>query len=172
MKMKHLEKTVTISILMLIALFFLHGCALYFTTYSVYKRNLPALTSDMRRLETALESYFIDFSHYPAMENDYSIPKTLTTPVAYVITADFKDRLHESNEESLRYYYKKNSINWVMQSCGPDQDYDLNETVYFNAMKGSLNGQKGTSLLNSYEYDPTNGIKSSGDVLWLPYYLR
>ena len=142
--------------------------------------------SDMRSFATALESYRTDHNDYPWVEQHpgYQIPHNITTPIAY-ITSIPKDPFGYSSEDDIYkifgttqdYYYatKKyfdyfgwawqvypgggaNPAMWVFQSKGPDHAW----------ARMPANGGSGVLELDrpyDYEYDPTNGTVSAGNII-------
>lgn len=49
--------------------------------------------AELRTVATALETYAVDHNHYPlnTRYNNYSVPMSLTTPVAYITTGRLRD---------------------------------------------------------------------------------
>jgi hypothetical protein len=140
--------------------------------------------SDQRSLATALECYFVDNSCYPAwgVEGEsansevsqdsaaYQLPSfriwtqtwqqrefmTLTTPVAY-ITMYYKDVF--SDDPSATFVYYTDGPGWILVSPGPDGVYDIDPLEdYISTL-----AQPSPRLLEKC-YDPTNGMKSGGDI--------
>jgi hypothetical protein len=89
----------------------------------------------MRMLQTALESYNVDWNAYPR-----TLAPCLTTPIAY-ITAIPGDPF-APQPKPLQYELNGKSM-WKLWSVGPDQKDD----------KAAL------------EFDPTNGTVSAGDLI-------
>ena len=140
--------------------------------------------ADMRSLATALDSYYIDCSYYPAwaeyeksangsMPSDsdaFLMPsfrvwaeprevKTfmmLTTPVAYI--TQFPPDPFADVPGATYCYYSDNS-GWILVSPGPDKQFDIDP---FEDYVSTV--QQPSSLLLEKLYDPTNGVASRGDI--------
>lgn len=149
--------------LVLIILLVLIGLKLYLDPYRIYVRELPALQEDMRTLATAVETYVVDYSHYPEGNMACSIPVALSSPIAYLKDTNYLDPMKKGATQFIRYY-SKTHIFFVFQSCGPDQDYDL-DTVSFAQLIEDRDYRKYVDRVKEYCYDPTNGTVSSGDIL-------
>lgn len=139
--------------------------------------------SDLRSLETAIESYRIDEGVPPPVATLESLdrfgdpmktralrdaagpllgmPGGLTTPIAY-ISSYFPDPM--SPVRGAAHLYYRQGEEWILISAGMDEDYDLRDPrPYF---VGS--GEPDPSILDR-TYDPTNGVKSDGDIWrWSP----
>ena len=143
--------------------------------------------SDMRSVATALESYRTDHNAYPWVEPmpGYQIPHTITTPVAYLSSIPTDSFGFSSNEDMYKafgttedYYYATKAYfdfhgwpwmvfpggsegspaMWVLQSKGPDRAWARAES----------DGGSGILELDrpyDYEYDPTNGTVSAGNIV-------
>jgi HEAT repeat protein len=105
-------------------------------------------------MRTGLEAYMIDNGRYPPVQ---LFPYTLTTPVAYIPYIPL-DPYHEKSLAFYRYYTPPSGQEWMVASDGPDQitDIDLSQ-VHYNPFQ--------SDNLKPYNYDPTNGMMSKGD-LW------
>jgi type II secretory pathway pseudopilin PulG len=129
--------------------------------------------SDQRALATAIESYDVDYNHYPLWElrSDFATPRptfilprpekhtgSLTTPIAY-ITRIFPDPFSADKEEWFSYYTTDNK--WIVISAGPDKDYDIVPQQDFQ-QAGDSNALW-NAIVNK-TYDPTNGTHSNGDI--------
>ena len=71
----------------------------------------------------------------------------------------------------ISYQYATDGVGgWILQSSGPDGDYDLALPTIFEATstagpKYILTGEEMEDKTKSFTYDPTNGLFSSGDIL-------
>ncbi|OPZ09783.1 MAG: hypothetical protein BWZ10_02526 [candidate division BRC1 bacterium ADurb.BinA364] len=133
----------------------------------------------MRSLAAALEGYYVDWSSYPPHTLDpaesalgewgaaHGVPSVritdpqgsalgLTSPIAYITAYPADPNLSEG--QTVGYYAPKNG-GWVLFSVGPDGDYDLNWELYDPA------ASQPSPELSPYIFDPTNGTKSSGDIV-------
>jgi type II secretory pathway pseudopilin PulG len=102
---------------------------------SQLRAKVARAKSDLRTLNVALESYFVDHNRYPN-EGDLG---TLTTPIAYITAIP-----NDPYTPGQPYKYRKIGDNeWVIFSVGPD-----------------LQNQNADII-----YDPTNGSVSIGDII-------
>jgi len=67
--------------------------------------------ADLRTIATALEAYAVDYNDYPPNDGRYNvIPVELTTPVAYIASANLTDPFAFDVRESLTLYEAKSSL--------------------------------------------------------------
>lgn len=144
------------------------------------RANLARVAADHQALTTALEQYYLDQSSYPPnshSDNDNRGFIRLTTPVAFlhtVLVDPFAKKYiqNRGNDFDLVYEFNTASRNggkqfnmYVMESLGPDGHDDFNSTLY-------------PSHSETFQfYDPSNGLKSRGDILraggtYLPRWYR
>lgn len=141
--------------------------------------------ADMRSLATALEAYQVDTNHYPPAlrgsnwkgELQRLVP--LSTPVSYITNIPL-DVFQETSGAATRGSYwdysdreavskafgaatwdvnwgNTQGANWRLASNGPDR------------MPNFMGLGTGPSFPASFEYDPTNGTISPGDIIrWGP----
>jgi len=142
--------------------------------------------SDMRSVATALESYRTDHNDYPWVEQSpgYQIPHNMTTPVTYLTSLprdsfgfSSGDDIYKQYGTTEDYYYatKKyfefhgwswevypgrgtNQADWAFQSKGPDRAWARDPS------KGGA-GALELDRPYDYEYDPTNGTVSTGNIV-------
>ncbi|MDX1972712.1 MAG: hypothetical protein SFY68_09295, partial [Candidatus Sumerlaeia bacterium] len=120
------------------------------------KSNVSRTMADLRTLHTALESYKVDWNYYPA-----HLP-AITTPISYVtqMPADvFEKPLGPGEEIPARYFSDQHLMGMpgVLKLAVPPQ-----EPIRFVAYSIGPDGLDDGAMI---EYDPTNGIISSGDVI-------
>ncbi len=124
----------------------------------------------MRAVETALETYFIDYNAYPDWEyKDYTrfkVPTfkntSLTTPIGYL-------KLMPTDpftvDESYWYSYysvndeENNVYGFIIITPGPDMDYDIDPVKEYDPRD-----PESIKKLNNKKYDGTNGTISNGDL--------
>ncbi len=145
--------------------------------------------ADMRTLATALEAYCVDWRKYPWIWQNpgYDIPRSLTTPIAFITSIptdpfgptlktdlfwilgySIPDNYYFSTKEYFDYHgfvwqvfpdgNENNPALWVLQSKGPDKHFSRSTTL----------GGVGVIELDrpyDYEYDPTNGTISLGNIV-------
>jgi hypothetical protein len=102
------------------------------------------------------------------------VPSMLTTPKAYTValhTEPFNkwSKGTQGQASFARYRYSTNGIHcWILMSYGPDQDEDIEIGDFVDPSKGNCDlklflSQYGKG--NAIEYDVTNGVTSSGDII-------
>lgn len=119
----------------------------------------------MSQLKRDLIIYYIDNKSYPVMEDDQSIPKAIYMSKGNIEKTTYFDPFKKDKSGSIRYYCKQTFKFWIIQSCGPDQDYDLNINIFMQIITSDPPDDFHVRF-NDYVYDPTNGSTSSGDVLF------
>lgn len=159
------------------------------------RSKVSRVKADLRTIATALESYAVDQNHYPwtGPTNTKFYPigttcVTLTTPIAYLTSVDFKDpfigqgtptgytdglirtqynyRNYEvfgtSNVSDSTYNPIKGVRAWCLNSLGPAHRVNsaLNAEYSARQIPGFLPGD----ALYAIIYDPTNGTSSTGGI--------
>lgn len=147
------------------------------------RAKVSRVRADYRSLATAIEAYMVDWNSYPwrpGMTNQYNEIRyrlaDLTTPVAYITSADFRDPFVEQGTHGgytdglprYQYNYRNyqyvtaqglppNTAAWVLNSLGPDRNKDqgLNIELWARGIPTSP---------PTVVYDPTNGTVSQGDI--------
>ena len=145
--------------------------------------------SDMRSVRVGLEAYAVDSNRYPDPDIAVTIWHTtlldipmITTPVAY-LTSIFQEPFPLKEPELVyndaalydhgkyyRYYNtrrweetyppaRRGGAEWYMMSNGPDLDNDVHDQTGEISDAMLINGK------NYMYYDPSNGTKSSGDII-------
>lgn len=141
--------------------------------------------SEIRNQGVALETYYIENHSYPPAvdgqgkiiafsEDSYNlssgyVPWLLTTPVAHnpsIPDDPFgpKGRQDPYWSKTYRCAVKAKEY-WIMTSAGPDGDQDMILEDYIRSASGDIRlylTQFGVG--DAVEYDPTNGLGSSGDI--------
>ncbi|HPB31910.1 MAG TPA: prepilin-type N-terminal cleavage/methylation domain-containing protein [Candidatus Sumerlaeota bacterium] len=128
--------------------------------------------ADMRTVITALESYAVDYNHYPETRNPYR----LTTPNAFITNiprSPWKERIWPP---ALGYEYLYVSTWGTLWGTNPD-DIEYDYVLYtgktdIGALRWELksNGPNNVDDRELYAlfariYDPTNGTISLGDIV-------
>lgn len=141
--------------------------------------------SDQRMMATALEAYYIDFNAYPphtrnrdetllvdtpsaSLDPGVPFPRHrsdlrvggLTTPIAYLTS--FPDDPFRTADPQVGFAYYTSGAAWILWSPGPDEKYDIVEPEAF------FDPEDGRVIPGSwaaFEFDPTNGAFSAGDVV-------
>lgn len=118
-------------------------------------------------IAVGLEAYYLDHHTYPSPDYDAQgnpiVPHSLTTPVAYYISALPIDPFSEKKKERFHYFtgpvQDTTRTYWIITSNGPDKKMDL-DILKYNPTEPYWNNLQATGGT----YDPTNGTISSGDV--------
>ena len=155
------------------------------------RSKVSRVRADQRTLSIGCEAYAVDNNKYPPNRrmsgNHASVDMVaVTTPVAYLTSANLLDPFHGNKLASGGYYdvpgygyynYQINPerTNWMsligrsyrnptdgicFTSWGPDKQQDASEWVYIYCTMLD-DPETGYSLI----YDPTNGTISNGDVV-------
>ncbi len=148
--------------------------------------------ADMRSLATALETYSVDYGHYPPDRDVHTINycSPLTTPVAYMSSISMDDPFNpgwgelrqewNTGDKSGSYLYcnyidmwgNRYGRGWLRKGCvvssfGPDRLINFIEHFPYLSNHPEDNSPiHGYTYHTCYDqlYDPTNGTKSSGDI--------
>lgn len=143
--------------------------------------------SEMKTVATALEVYHVDHSEYPWIEQNpgYDIPRVLTTPIDYLTSLpddpfgpcmpyDIYAAYLTTNDyyyATMKYFetygwswqvYPGGSENspaiWDLQNKGPDR-------CWARWPSGGGSGVLELDRPFQYQYDPTNGTISAGNIV-------
>ena len=119
-------------------------------------------------MATAIEMYAIDHKVFPANLT------SLTTPVTY-ITQLFMDPFvpKKQKEEDRRFSCYFHGIpeiegsGYLIWGMGPDEDRDITEKIIIGLleMQDGLYNEGFVKEILLFQYDPTNGTRSSGDMM-------
>jgi len=146
--------------------------------------------ADMRNLATALESYHVDRNQYPypADPLGYLIqansPNTtwfethlspqLTTPISYMSTLPLDPFQVKVNVDEVTTYHYMTRL-YTLQTLGSDQPYKdyldmmqfpTNNTEYILLGHGPDGVHNAPGELTPAAYEPSNGLTSSGDIIF------
>lgn len=97
--------------------------------------NIALAQSDLRVLETSIETYYLNNQKYPDHLSELKNPKEFT------LLDPFSSK-RKSNQTPYQYV-KKGEEGWMIYSLGPDRKDNSGLAVY----------------------EPTNGIRSAGDII-------
>jgi general secretion pathway protein G len=132
--------------------------------------------ADMKAIEQALESYYVDHNTYP---EDYAASKPqeygmgrLTSPIAYISSVPldvFGGYLDTDRDEHVKSYSLGTSpedrpIRWALVSVGPDSSDDTSPIFDYPGYSPDLFDNP-TGPYRYIRYDPTNGTVSVGDII-------
>ena len=85
---------------------------------------------------------------------------TLTTPVRYLESLPY-DPFSPAFPKQPFAYYSPGGPGWMLVSAGPDRDFDFDPTAYVSRDSAATIA----SRILPYKWDPTNGSRSSGDII-------
>lgn len=115
-----------------------------------------------------------EYGHYATAAPGFW-PCALTTPVAFLDRIP-NDPFRRGGDRSYGYMFhvrKHGQYPYILVGCGPDGDRDLpvyhfgRDTGRKERLPYDLRGYYGfAKLLICYKYDPTNGLRSDGDVFF------
>jgi hypothetical protein len=94
----------------------------------------------------------------------------VTTLLVYLIGIAAIGKKTPIDERKPYQYATDGNSTWILQSTGPDADYDLDLVALFphdeyNNQLLSLDEDEFETKIQEYSYDPTNGTYSNGDIL-------
>ena len=143
------------------------------------RAKVARVQAELRTINTAIESYYVDFNCYPLwIRNGERINPTsrrlipLTTPISYMSTVPpedpFEERYMPDTYDTYDYVdaesfaidgsdepsYRVRGADWRLCSVGPDRVNTYGGPVDFNTWANP-----------GYDYDPTNGTTSKGDIV-------
>jgi type II secretion system protein G len=128
--------------------------------------------ADMRTIEGALALYHLDNKRFPpedAPYQTYRVPNNVTTPVDYITSIPLDGFRPPGSDDPLipenvwRRHVYQNYRQRSIYGCGCGAASDAPQTVYGAWVLNSIGPDRILSGLT--EYDPTNGILSSGDII-------
>lgn len=146
---------------------------IYSAQYLVINTRISRVKEEHRILSRALQNYEADYSEYPSTRVGLH---ALNGPIAYMVRVP-NDPF--SSGESKGYAYVRfpgTRYPWVLISRGPDGDDDFLNALTIGHTGGALAAGDNTDtltvpalqmqlLLAVVAYDPTNGLKSKGDIV-------
>lgn len=150
-------------------LFFFWYCFWVFSAFASVHSNHGRTMNRIRKVEASLEGYRADNSEYPLgiicniATHRYRRICNLTTPIAYL--EEHQVIQDPFSYEGAELAYWSNKKNYLLWSCGPDEDYDITPTEVGGFYRGMT--PETESYLRTISYDPTNGVRSSGDIFHL-----
>jgi prepilin-type N-terminal cleavage/methylation domain-containing protein len=155
-------------ILVLVVIFMLSYNHLVITT------KISRVKEEHVMVVRALNNYHVDYDSFPSTFRGLT---ALSAPTAYLGTIP-KDPFSPATEHSNYLYIEEplDGINFIIISRGPDQDSDLAEMVQtFQAAANNAPYAEEPAqeifILQSYLrekiYDPTNGVNSDGDIVYI-----
>ena len=150
---------------------------IYSAQYLIVSTRISRVKEEQRVLARALQNYETDYSASPNTETGLH---SLYGPVAYMVRIPADPF---SNQESEEYAYVGSpggDYRWLLISRGPDRHSDLLSAMGLVRGQGGgltigvsddkaatlpLSAEKIDTLLTRLTYDPTNGLKSPGDIV-------
>ena len=158
-------------------------CILYFlflTGYMIYTqviipRRIVQERRSLHSIATALESYYIDWSEYPhELEVLTKAPNLKIENGELKKTGTFLIAVPRSafGTHPFPRYFRGRTQGWFVWLPGPDEDFDIsldeNLKSAFDLFWEKRDREKHTissPWLADRLYDPTNGLRSNGDIL-------
>lgn len=145
------------------------------------RSKVSRVKADLQTIATALEAYHVDRNLYPPwMVKGVEINPTskrlnpLTTPVAYITSVPLKDPFQDKIIPTMYDTYDYVDAESFAQSGDPEPSYRSRgaEWRVCSAGPDCINTYGGPVYLTSddnpgYDYDPTNGTISKGDIVKL-----
>ena len=150
--------------------------------YLIVRSKIARVQEEQRVLQRALGNYQMDYSDFP--RNEIGL-KALNAPTTY-LTSIPKDPFGGSSNSDTYFYYRQpeRDYYYVVISAGPDADIDFEDFIQQHATPMTNldpgEGSGGTEpddsnrvrmqyrdlrdFLEQRTYDPTNGLKSDGDI--------
>lgn len=136
------------------------------------RSRVSRVQNDLRSLALAIEAYHEDRQCYPAWRLTDTSPSmpvlwplpasvgSLTTPVGYLGRLPDDPFTFENKPfHGYGYWSGDGQTGWIVYSLGPDLTYDIVPAEDY------VPGSKTPSpALVGKTYDPTNGLKSRGDI--------
>jgi hypothetical protein len=92
-----------------------------------------------------------------------SVTCSLTSPIVCMVKMPF-DPFHEPCGEYHFSYWTNGDI-WVLRSYGPDKKSDVDIDNLGAFIESNIGFIEDNDYLK-WEYHPSNGLKSSGDIIW------
>jgi prepilin-type N-terminal cleavage/methylation domain-containing protein len=137
--------------------------SLYVATFT----KVAKVKDEQRTLVRALSNYELDYSTLPDTRSGLHV---LNAPTAYLVSLP-KDPFAPDRETYLYVANPANDFRYMIISPGPDGRYDLDPNSLDSSIAAvSVNPQEVAdfeSYCRTRTYDPTNGIKSEGDIFIL-----
>lgn len=138
------------------------------------RAQIAKVEADAKAVATALESYKIDNNNYP-VDATNRVPTglyMLTTPVAYIATLP-RDPLMSLEDRSRPIDQTPNGPFFAMgtDTPWPGEQHHVMGTYALASAGGDhdddTNGMMGWPATKWWDYDPSNGISSNGDIMRL-----
>jgi hypothetical protein len=167
-----LEITIVVVVVLLLGLL-----AVFCKRVYMVRRNIERTHLGVHAIAVAAEAYNVDWSAYPTLvENELFLP-CLTTPIAYLarFPLDPSSPGGDSFFDYMSYVTQPKGPPqaFIVRAHGPDGDYDLpihppsatkrSQAAVFDPNAGPPSFGLPRPLA-TYRYDPTNGVRSDGDL--------
>ncbi|MBE7560165.1 prepilin-type N-terminal cleavage/methylation domain-containing protein [bacterium] len=132
------------------------------------RAKLAHCQENMRTVATALEAYCVDYLAYPPergphLSSDDGMAQLLTTPVPYLKSLPvnhFVTQEDWNRQHWWQYGLAPAGDGWCLESPGADLVESLPEARFYLE---TLATSRFAYILGSY--DPSNGLRSSGDIV-------
>jgi type II secretory pathway pseudopilin PulG len=167
------EVTVVFAVIALLSIFVVLG-----TRRLVIDTKVTRVREDHRAVSRALQSYFVDHYNFPP-ERGPGL-QSLQTPTTYLASIP-ADVFALRDERATPYVYRTweigSQVVWILASRGPDGDMDFEPSPPVSLSSTAPSPREMAPPLPDdlirLSYDPTNGMRSSGDIFTVcPYVVR
>jgi hypothetical protein len=130
---------------------------IFFPKYAaaIVRSKVSKTKYNFEQISKALESYYNDNRTYPIPTVIYTLPNSLTTPVAYLI--ELPKDIMAPQSPPLGYAIDTVSKEAIIASRGPDWVWQI-DFPHFSYAKWTA------EYYELISYDPTNGTVSDGDI--------
>lgn len=141
----------------------------------IISAKISRVKEEQMILVRALTNYHLDYGKFPATFKGLT---ALSAPTAYLGSIPYDP--FSAGREQHHYYYLanlSNDIAYIIISLGPDGDNDFLEIINNNFQSSSPDMTADVPqpairdriryYLETKIYDPTNGIKSDGDLVYI-----
>jgi type II secretory pathway pseudopilin PulG len=149
---------------------------IYSTQYMMLRTRVARVNEEHRVLTRALQNYEADHGMFPETRLGLH---ALEGPIAYMvrIPSDPFAKIGR-NAEYVYVGLSNDDRRWLLISCGPDGDGDVLRAMQLlrkNSATGvnteddadtlTIPAEQMDSILTLMTYDPTNGLRSGGDIV-------
>ncbi|MCD6386278.1 type II secretion system protein GspG [Candidatus Sumerlaeota bacterium] len=172
----HRSKGVSLFELLIVVTVILVLAILFLISYPhfIISTKISRVKEEQMVLVRALTNYHLDYGKFPTTFKGLT---ALSAPTAYLGSVPCDPFSEEKNHHYFYLANLSNDIAYIIISLGPDGDNDLLNLINNNSQSTPPNlscDELNTSIkdcikyyLQTKIYDPTNGIKSDGDLVYI-----
>lgn len=152
-------------LVVLVVIFVLVILLLFSFSHLIISTKITRVKEEHNVLARGLANYHMDYSSFPPTAIGLA---ALTAPTAYLGSIPIDPFALPGGRGHYFYLREPNSeIAFIIISMGPDGDNDLLQLYNIFSNSSPSQGDIIKYYLETKLYDPTNGIKSDGDVIFL-----